>query len=140
MAATLRLDIEEEDAHFDFLGVSCADAGHRFCWNLNRTLGTRLTFHDELEVFHKRRPTTHHCVWRHEDTLGGWTFDVVWNRSPEGAMIPTLVHFDYLLRIDSIIGEPAEELIDTLRSMRRVAACFPVDTASIPDHEVLHYE
>ena len=55
MATTHRLDIEEEDFPFDFLGVSCADAGHRFCWNLNRNLGTRLTFHSELQVIHKKR-------------------------------------------------------------------------------------
>ncbi|MEC7113374.1 MAG: hypothetical protein VXY61_05745 [Bacteroidota bacterium] len=140
MATTLRLDIEEEELPFDFLGVSCADAGHRFCWNLNRKLGTRLAFHIELEVTHKKRPPTRHCVWRHEDELGGWSFDVVWNRSPEGAMIPTLVHFDYLLRIESMIGEQAERLMDSLRSMRRVAACFPVEASSVEGHAVLHYE
>ena len=31
-------------------------------------------------------------------------------------MIPTLVHFDYLLRIESMIGEQAERLMDSLRS------------------------
>lgn len=140
MATTLRLDIEDEEFPYDLLGVSCADAGHRFCWNLNRKLNTRLAFYDEVEVVHKRRPTTRHCVWRHEDELGGWTFDVVWNRSPEGAMIPSLVHFDFLLRIETIIGEQADELMNKLRSMRRVAACFPVDAGRLQGHEVLHYE
>ncbi len=140
MAVTLRLDIEEEDLPFDFLGVSCTDAGHRFCWNLNRALGTELSFHQELHVQHKKRPPTKHCVWRHEDEFGGWTFDVVWNRSPEGAMIPNLVHFDYLLRIESIIGEQANRLMDSLRTMRRVAACFPVEASAVRGHEVLYYE
>jgi hypothetical protein len=55
-------------------------------------------------------------------------------------MIPTLVHFDYLLRIQSMIGEQAEELMKSLRSMRRVAACFPVEAAKVQGHAVLHYE
>ena len=55
-------------------------------------------------------------------------------------MVPNLVHFDYLLRIESIIGEQAEQLMGSLRSMRRVAACFPVESASVKGHEVLHYE
>lgn len=137
---TQKLDIGEEENPFAFLGVSCADAGHRFCWSLNRKLGTHLGFHDELEVTHKRRPMTRHCVWRHEDVEEGWTFDVIWNRVPEGAMVPTLVHFDYLLRIESFMGERTELLMDTLRKMRRVAACFPVDTAAITQQEVLYYE
>ena len=140
MAITLRLDIEDEEVPYDFLGVSCTDPGHRFCWNLNRQLDTRLVFHDEIEAVHKRRPSTRHCVWRHTDELGGWTFDVIWNRSPEGAMIPNLVHFDYLLRIESMIGAKAQNLMDQLRSMRRVAACFPVEMANIRDQELLHYE
>ena len=140
MAITLRLDIEDEEPPYDFLGVSCTDAGHRFCWNLNRTLDTCLAFHEEIEVVHKKRPPTRHCVWRHTDELGGWTFDVIWNRSPDGAMIPNLVHFDFLLRIESMIGEKAENLMDQLRSMRRVAACFPVEVASIRGHEALYYE
>ena len=137
---TLQLDIGEDFSPHAFLGVSCPDAGHRFCWNLNRTLGTRLGFHDELEVTHKKRPVTRHCVWRHEDDDEGWTFDVIWNRVPEGAMIPTLIHFDYLLRVESMVGERSGDLIAALRSMRRVAACFPVDAAAISHHEVLYYE
>jgi hypothetical protein len=137
---TLQLDIGDDAVPFVFLGVSCSDAGHRFCWNLNRTLGTRLAFHEELEVVHKRRPVTKHCVWRHEDEGEGWTFDVIWNRVPEGAMIPTLVHFDYLLRVESMFGERSDALLEGLRTMRRVAACFPVDTAAITQQEVLYYE
>ena len=137
---TLQLDIGDEAVPFAFLGVSSPDAGHRFCWNLNRTMGSRLAFHMELEVTHKKRPATRHCVWRHEEMEEGWTFDVIWNRVPEGAMIPTLVHFDYLLRVESIFGEKTESLMETLRSMRRVAACFPVDTSSITQQEVLYYE
>ena len=103
--------------------LSCTDAGHRFCWNLNRTLDTQLTFHEEVEAVHKRQPPTRHCVWRHTDELGvdlrchlepvaGWGND------------PQPGHFDFLLRIESMIGEKAENLMDQLRSMRRVAACF----------------
>lgn len=137
---TTQLDIGDETIPYAFLGVSCADAGHRFCWSLNRQLGTHLEFHQELEVTHKRRPETRHCVWRHEDDDEGWTFDVIWNRLPEGAMIPTLVHFDFLLRIESLMGERTDALMDTLRKMRRVAACFPVDTIAITQQEVLHYD
>lgn len=137
---TLQLDIGEETVPHQFLGVSCSDAGHRFCWNLNRTLGYHLGFHHELEVTHKRGPETRHCVWRHEDDVEGWTFDVIWNRVPEGAMVPTLVHFDYLLRVESFLEGRAEKLMGSLRSLDRVAACFAVDRASIAHHEVLYYE
>jgi hypothetical protein len=137
---TTQLDIGDETIPYAFLGVSCADAGHRFCWSLNRELGSYLVFHQELEVTHKKRPATRHCVWRHEDDDEGWTFDVIWNRVPEGAMIPTLVHFDFLLRIESLMGVRTDALMDTLRKMRRVAACFPVDTTAITQQEVLHYE
>ena len=37
---TVQLDIGDETIPYAFLGVSCTDAGHKFCWNLNRTLGT----------------------------------------------------------------------------------------------------
>lgn len=137
---TQQLDIGDEPVPYAFLGVSCPDAGHRFCWNLNLKLGTQLAFLQELEVVHKRKPATRHCIWRHEDGEEGWTFDVIWNRVPEGAMVPTLVHFDYLVRVESILGERAEALLDALRSMRRVAACFPVDASSITQQEVLYYD
>ena len=137
---TLQLDIGDDSVPFAFLGVSCPDAGHRFCWNLNRSLGTHLAFHQELEVTHKKRAATRHCIWRHEEEDEGWTFDVIWNRVPEGAMIPTLVHFDYLLRVESMFGERTEGLMEGLRSMRRVAACFPIDATAITQQEVLYYE
>jgi hypothetical protein len=38
------------------------------------------------------------------------------------------------------MGERTDALMDTLRKMRRVAACFPVDTTAITQQEVLHYE
>ena len=64
---TVQLDIGDETIPYAFLGVSCTDAGHKFCWNLNRTLGTHLGYHVELEVTHKKkRPMTRHCVWRHK--------------------------------------------------------------------------
>jgi hypothetical protein len=94
----------------------------------------------ELEVTHKKRAATRHCIWRHEEEEEGWTFDVIWNRVPEGAMIPTLVHFDYLLRVESMFGERTEGLMEALRSMRRVAACFPLDATAITQQEVLYYE
>ncbi len=137
---TLQLDIGDDSVPFAFLGVSCPDAGHRFCWNLNRSLGSHLAFHMELEVTHKKRAATRHCIWRHEEEEEGWTFDVIWNRVPEGAMIPTLVHFDYLLRVESMFGERTEGLMEALRSMRRVAACFPLDATAITQQEVLYYE
>ena len=138
---TVQLDIGDETIPYAFLGVSCTDAGHKFCWNLNQTLGTHLGYHTELEVIHKKkRPKTRHCVWRHEDEEEGYTFDVIWNRVPEGAMIPTLVHFDYLIRVESMMGERAATLMEALRSMRRVAACFPVAAPAITQPEVLYYE
>ena len=137
---TVQLDIGDDVVPFAFLGVSCSDAGHKFCWNLNRNMGTHLGFHHELEVTHKKRPVTRHCVWRHQDDNEGWTFDVIWNRVPEGAMIPTLVHFDYLLRVESMMGERTDMLMESLRSMRRVAACFPVAASAITQPEVLYYE
>ena len=137
---TLTLDIGDDSTPHAFLGVSCSDAGHRFCWNLNRTLGTSLGFHDELEVTQKRRPATRHCIWRHEDEAEGWTFDVIWNRTPEGTMIPTMVHFDYLLRIESVSGDRTESLMEAVRSLNRVAACFRVETKAITRQEVLYYE
>ncbi|MBL6644944.1 MAG: hypothetical protein ISP55_00650 [Flavobacteriales bacterium] len=137
---TVQLDIGDDIVPFAFLGVSCSDAGHKFCWNLNRNMGTHLGFHHELEVTHKKRPVTRHCVWRHQDDNEGWTFDVIWNRVPEGAMIPTLVHFDYLLRVESMMGERTDMLMESLRSMRRVAACFPVAASAITQPEVLYYE
>lgn len=137
---SVQLDIGDDIVPFAFLGVSCSDAGHKFCWNLNRNMGTHLGFHHELEVTHKKRPVTRHCVWRHQDDNEGWTFDVIWNRVPEGAMIPTLVHFDYLLRVESMMGERTDMLMESLRSMRRVAACFPVAASAITQPEVLYYE
>ena len=137
---TVQLDIGDDVVPFAFLGVSCSDAGHKFCWNLNRNMGTHLGFHHELEVTHKKRPVTRHCVWRHQDDNEGWTFDVIWNRVQEGAMIPTLVHFDYLLRVESKMGERTDMLMESLRSMRRVAACFPVAASAITQPEVLYYE
>ena len=137
---TVQLDIGDDIVPFAFLGVSCSDAGHKFCWNLNRNMGTHLGFHHELEVTHEKRPVTRHCVWRHQDDNEGWTFDVIWNRVPEGAMIPTLVHFDYLLRVESMMGERTDMLMESLRSMRRVAACFPVAASAITQPEVLYYE
>lgn len=55
-------------------------------------------------------------------------------------MIPTLVHFDYLLRIESFSGDRTESLMEAVRSLSRVAACFRVEPKAITRQEVLYYE
>jgi hypothetical protein len=137
MATTLRLDIEEEYT-FKVIGVTCADEGARFCGNVNRSLGVDLAYHGEIEAENRAGRTTH-AIWRHED-LREWTLDVVWNRMADGAMIPVLQHFDFLVRVESHFGDHGQELLKSLRLVRNVTSCFAVELEKLPSAHHLDFD
>lgn len=133
----LRLDVEE-DYPFKVIGICSADEGYMFCGHVNRALRIDLEYHAEIEA-DSRAGRSYHAIWRHHDATK-WTLDVVWNRTVEGAMIPVLQHFDFLLRVESYSGDPTESLLHSLRKMRTVTSCFSVDLEPLPARNYLDFD
>jgi hypothetical protein len=128
------LEIEDE-YDFEIIGVSSHEKDYRLAWSLNKTLGWRLVRIQDA-VIEGKRSTTHHARFRWTHPVDQTVFTLIDNKTPEGTLMPDLLQFDYLLKIEQPVESTMKKLQEGLRKNDFVLAfqLQEVDKLKFKDH------
>lgn len=129
----------EFDYSFLLFGISCHDSSHRLCWYLNRALGLRLGMTGEHEVPHRGERSKHLLYqFASEDTEERWS--LLSNHSENGMVAPELKQFDYLLKVEEDDQVDISEVLEKIRNIPLVIACYTLDANTLKSRDNLIFD
>lgn len=132
----LDLGIDED---FELIGISSHEKDYRLAWALNRSMNWSLTRITDIELSLKSQVSIH-AQFQFEHPVDGHLYTLIDNKTENGYLIPELIQFDYLIKIDQASAAMDDDFYKGLRKTPFVLAVYPVDLAKVKSKQNLFYQ
>jgi hypothetical protein len=107
------------------IGISCHEKEYRLAWSLNQLLGWNLARVEDVLNPDQKTHCEHAC-FVFEDEEMRTVFTLVENATSQGALLPELLKWDYLLKIEYNVEIDSDQLLRTIRKSPFVLAAIPL--------------
>jgi hypothetical protein len=112
---------------------------HTLCWHLNRALRLNLAYTGEQQVI-RRGNGTSYSFFSFEDELTYARWHVVANKDGNRLLLPELARYDYIVKVEEYDHVNQSALLNELRGLAPVLACYEFVINEVKSKENLIFE